>query len=36
MGVKVGGVSFTGLCLPPVGITDLMTTLAGWGRVVHS
>ena len=36
MGIKVAGVNFTGVCLPPVGITNLVTTLAGWGRIVHS
>jgi len=36
MGIKVGGVSHTGLLLPPIGFTNLMTTLAGWGFIVHS
>ncbi len=36
MGIKIGGVSFTSLCLAPVGLTNLIIILAGWGRIVHS
>lgn len=36
MGIKTGSVSCTGLLLPPLGLTNLMTTLAGWGCIVHS
>ena len=36
MGIKIGGVSSTGLLLQPLGLTNLVTTLAGGGRIVHS